>query len=170
LANLKRLFDQLDKNWDGVPGSMQRTLDNYIKRHVLLPGSLVNCDGEWRHWDLYAYRLFPVRFRYGNQEPFLLPPLQVQPLPTDYESLGYDAISRYAGTNFEHSPLFCQGFYREAGANRYTLLDKIDDAFHWAQYFSKDQYNSDGNYCGPAEPGPYFVAEVLRKRRSCLSP
>ena len=49
--------------------------------------------------------------------------------------------------------------------NRYCLLDDVCEAFRLAQHFSDGKFVAPGQYFGPAEPGPYLVLEVLRKRR-----
>ena len=58
-------------------------------------------------FDLYAYQMFPVRFTQGLQQPFEIPPLQVESLPSSFERLGFDVVSRTCGSSFECSPLSC---------------------------------------------------------------
>jgi hypothetical protein len=59
-------------------------------------------------FDLYAYQMFPVEFVEGEQRPFAIPPLHVQPLPGSFERLGYDAVSRSycmaAASSVRHFP------------------------------------------------------------------
>jgi hypothetical protein len=103
-----------------------------------------------QEFDLYAYQMFPVIFKDGQQQPFEIPPLQVQPLPESFERLGYDAVSR----SFAHSPLSCNYMTEHEAVNRYCLVDDVDTAFRLAAEF-------EGAGC---EPGPYHVVEVWRQR------
>jgi hypothetical protein len=109
---------------------------------------------EARHqFDLYAYFMFPVRFDGGREEPYELPPLNVQPLPSSFVRLGYDAVSRSTGNNFECSPLSCNYMAEHVPVNRYCLVDTEQEAFELAREFS----------AGNCEPGPYYVVEVWKR-------
>src|ERR1700744_3281073 len=55
--------------------------------------------------EVHAYRMLPVLFDRGQQQPFQVPPLNVQPLPASYKRLGYDVVSRPTGNAFGCSPL-----------------------------------------------------------------
>jgi len=68
------------------------------------------------------------------------------------------------GNVFEHSPLWCNGWWSKVAVNRYCLLDEVEEAFRLARHFSDGHQEKPGSYVGPAEPGPYFVVEVLRRR------
>jgi len=164
-ANLKHLRDQLSANWDGRPGSLELPTDQYILRHIPPPYAASMADDPSWQWDLYAYRVFPVSFSNGVEAPFPFPPLEVQPLPDDYDRLGFDPVSRMMGNMFEHSPLFCNGWRERVAVNRYCLLDDLGEALRLGREFSIGEFRPDGGYCGCAEPGPYLVAEVWRKRR-----
>ena len=107
-----------------------------------------------QEFDLYAYQMFPVIFKDGQQQPFEIPPLQVQPLPESFERVGYDAVSRTYGTNFECSPLSCNHMAEHIAVNRYCLVDDVDTALRLAAEFE----------AGGCEPGPYHVVEVWRQR------
>ena len=107
-----------------------------------------------QEFDIYAYLLFPVVFKDGQQQPFEIPPLQIQPLPESFERLGYDAVSRRSGTNFECSPLSCNHRAEHTAVNRYCLVDDVETAFRLAAEFE----------AGGGEPGPYHVVEVWRQR------
>lgn len=107
-------------------------------------------------FDLYAYRLFPVAFVRRERRPFLIPPLQVQPLSTSFERIGYDAVSRSCGSTFECSPLSCNQMAEHVPTNRYCLVDDADTAFRIASE-SED---------GGCEPGPYYVVEVWRAKHA----
>jgi hypothetical protein len=143
--NLKRLVEGRSSDW---------AIDHYIALHSMRPFSLSALGGEPLQWDLYAYRVFPARFVHGKEEPFVFPELCVQPLPADYEHLGFDAAICNMG--FGDSPLspFCNGRCWDVPVNRHCLLDDLTEAFRRAGEFS----------LGGAEPGRYSVVEVLRKR------
>lgn len=167
-ANLERLADQISKQpttrEEATRARFEQAMDRYIARHVVPPGEAVEpCDDRFQ-WDIYAYRMFPVRFADGNDEPFEFPELNVQPVPADYERLGFDPVSRSKGNLFEHSPLFCNGLYADVAVNRHFLLDNLDEAFRLARHWSISHYTPEGAYAGNAEPGPYHVIEVLCRR------
>jgi len=108
-------------------------------------------------YDFYAYRMFPCRFVDGRQEPYDLSGLQCDPLPTDYERLGCDAVNWSGSAHLGCSPLFCNGRAGDIPVNRFCLIDEPERALALAQIFS----GSHGNGC---EPGDYFVLEVWRKK------
>ena len=103
---------------------------------------------------IYAYRLVPLVFRDGTEEPFELPKIDPEPIPSTFESLGFDVVSRSLGTNFECSPLSCCDKAHEMAANQFCLLPTLGRAIEVAIQFSIEQ----------PEPGPYLVLEVLRER------
>jgi hypothetical protein len=106
---------------------------------------------EERHkFKLYAYFMFPVRFDGGREEPYELPALSVEPLPSSFIRLGYDAVSRSTGNDFECSPLSCNGMAEHVPVNRHCLVDTEQEAFKLAREFS----------AGNCETGPYYVVEV----------
>jgi hypothetical protein len=74
-----------------------------------------------------------------------------------------DLVNRPCDTTFGCSPLDCNGHYQHVSVNRCCLLERIEMAFDLARHWSSGKYNADGSFSGPAEPGPYFVIEVLRK-------
>jgi hypothetical protein len=108
---------------------------------------------EQHDFALYAYRLLPVLFREGSEEPFEVPS-NPSSLPSTFESLGFDVVSRCFGTSFECSPLSCSDMAHALEANQYCLLSTLSRAIEVAVKFSLEQ----------PEPGPYFVVEVLRER------
>ena len=110
-------------------------------------------DAARHEFDLYAYQMFPVVFDDGQQQPFEIPLLHVQPLPSSFERLGYDVVSRTCGTNFECSPLSCNHMAEHIAVSRYCLVDDKDVAFRLAAEFE----------AGGCEPGPYYVVEVWRQ-------
>ena len=102
---------------------------------------------------MYAYRLLAVSFTNGTGASLEIPAVAVEPLPQTFESLGFDVVSRSAGTSFECSPLSCCDLAQEMGANRFCLLPTLRTAIPAAVRFSTEQ----------PEPGPYLVLEVLRE-------
>lgn len=165
--NLRRIFTEESRRWDGVRGSVQRIMNEYIALHVPRPEvSFSACDARF-HWNLFAYRMFPVRFAKGAEESYEVEPGDlepVQPLPEDYAWLGLDVVNRQCENMLECSPLNCNGHYDTVTVNRYCLLDHYETAVQLAWHWSIGKYNSDGAFVGPAEPGPYFIVEVFRKR------
>jgi hypothetical protein len=111
-------------------------------------------------YTLFAYRLFPIEFQDGEQRPFPIPPLAVQPLPDTYSRLGNDAVSRWAGSSFECSPLSCNYAAAQFPVNEFCLLDDLAEALRLATLFSREEEGY--------EPGPYHVVEVWRQE--VLSP
>jgi hypothetical protein len=107
-------------------------------------------------FDLYAYQMFPVEFAKGEQRPFAIPPLHVQPLSASFERLGYDAVSRSCGSSFECSPLSCNYMAEHVPTNRHCLVDDADTAFRIASEFE----------AGGCEPGPYYAVEVWREKHA----
>ena len=114
----------------------------------VVPGS---ARGEF---DMYAYRMFPVLFNEGQQQPFEFPPLHVEPLPESFERLGFDIVCRSCGHSFECSPLSCNGMAKNVAVNRHCLLANAAVAFQLAAEFE----------AGGCEPGPYCIIEVWRQR------
>ncbi|MGI0029280.1 MAG: hypothetical protein ACREAQ_06165 [Nitrososphaera sp.] len=108
-----------------------------------------------RHgFELYAYRMLPVKFDEGQQEPFEIPPLRVEPLDSSFECLGFDIVSRSAGSSFECSPLSCNHMAEQCAVNRYCLVEDHETALRLASGFE----------AAGCEPGPYYVVEVWRRR------
>jgi hypothetical protein len=102
---------------------------------------------------IYAYRLLPVVFDNGAEQPYEVSDIHPEPLPETFRSLGFDVVSRSLGTTFECSPLSCSNMAHEIGANVFCLLPTLQGARQTAVMFSVEQ----------PEPGPYFVVEVLRQ-------
>jgi hypothetical protein len=121
----------------------------------VVPGGPANAT-----YQLLAYRLFPVQFDRGQQRPFAVPPLAVQPLPDAYRRLGYDVVSRCGGYLFECSPLSCNYAADMTRVNEHCLVDDPAEAFRLAALFSQEE---------GAEPGPYYVVEVWRREEDGAS-
>lgn len=111
------------------------------------------CREQRTTFDFYAYKMLPTRFNDGLETQVELPPLDVAPLPDDYERLGYDAVNKTCCPHFECSPLFCNGMADEIPVNRYCLIDEPERALEVARDFSIRK----------PEPGTYFTLEVWRK-------
>jgi hypothetical protein len=109
---------------------------------------------ERSEYEMQAYRMLPTEWDEGTEKPFAIPPLEVEPLPRGFQSVGFDVVSIENGTaGFGHSPLSCNHMAQEIRTNANCLLDDIDVAKQTASAFSS----------GNVEPGPYFVIEVLRR-------
>lgn len=113
-------------------------------------------DSSRQEFELYAYRLFPVKFAEGQQQTFQIPELHVEPMASSFERLGYDVVSRTCGTTFECSPLSCNNMAEHIAVTRHSLVSDADTAFQLARDFE----------AGGCEPGPYFVVEVWREKRA----
>ena len=115
--------------------------------------------------DLYAYRLYPVRFIKGIRKDYSFPDLKTAPLSSHYERLGYDLFSRTfesvseCAPFFECSPLSCNNLAAEVSTNRYCLLDTAEEAFALAPTMEAYGQKPRG------EPGPYHIVEVWRQRK-----
>ena len=103
---------------------------------------------------LYAYALHPVEYWNDDERPMKLAPPDANPLSSEYELVGWDAVSRSGGAGFECSPLSCNLLADELDTNRYCLFPDLESAQRLARA-------AEGRGC---EPGPYHVVEVWRKR------
>jgi hypothetical protein len=124
-------------------------------------------------FDIFAYKLLPVAFGDegeqldldpdGEQAAFDAASSAVEPLPPNYERLGFDCPGKttdwpYSG--FDCSPLSCNSMAEEIEVNRYCLIEDKRLALEVASHFGIEQ----------PEPGNYYVVEVWRKRRGPPSP
>jgi len=107
-------------------------------------------------FDLYAYSFLDERFVDGLVEQWKPPELAGSGPESDFEPLGFDVVSKAVTDFFECSPLSCNGGAKTFRANAHCLFETLDDAVAAAGTFSK----------GGWEPGPFYVAQVLRRRRS----
>lgn len=105
-------------------------------------------------FEVYAYELLDERFDRGTAERWTVPPLACKSPGSDFHPLGFDVVSKAMADFFECSPLSCNGAAKTFKANAHCLFDVLDDAIAAAKLFSK----------GSWEPGPYYVARVLRRR------
>lgn len=104
-------------------------------------------------FEVYAYRMYPVRFVNGREEPIEFPTLNVAPLTRSFHQLGYDVVSRTYAASFECSPLSCNAMAESHAVNRHCLVDSEQDAQRLAVEFSVSE----------PEPGPYYLIEVWRR-------
>jgi hypothetical protein len=75
-------------------------------------------------YDIYAFSLFPVIFDEAVDRSLPMPELSVAPLPADFHSLGYDAVSNSGASRlldrgpnsifFECSPLSCNSWQKRS--------------------------------------------------------
>lgn len=102
---------------------------------------------------VFAYRVSTLRFVNGVRQTWAWPDISPIPIPANFRSLGFDAVSQYMDSvlGFECSPLSCNSLAREWPVNIHCLLDSLDQAVEAAERFSLEQ----------PEPGMYYVAEVL---------
>ena len=108
-------------------------------------------EGERNQFRLYAYRVFPTLFDQGTEAVLPIPELDVEPVDETFQPLGFDVVSRSAGTTFECSPLSCNDEATQTVVNEFCLMPDLPSALSAAATFSLDE----------PEPGPYVVVEVL---------
>ena len=121
-------------------------------------------------FDLYAFKVLPVRFVNGEQEKFVLPELRIAPIPADYERLGYDAVGWNNWAPFECSPLICNGEAVHQSVNRYCLFDEMGPALELARRYSGTRVATALARLRTLQPGPYCVVEVWRKAKPFPEP
>jgi len=107
-------------------------------------------------FDLYAYALYQICADAGKVE-FLNLTTDAEELPSNYEFLGYDVISKAYSDFFECSPLSCNNLAAEVPVNRYCLIDQEADAFRLLT-------DMGAKYKG-VEAGPYYLFRVYRRKR-----
>jgi len=111
-------------------------------------------DDKRADYRLYAYALCPVEYREGRERAMEVDAPEAMPISQDYELVGWDVVSRSAGSYFECSPLSCNMLAEEIETNSYCLFSSLEDARELAR-------SADEKRC---EPGPYHVLQVWRKR------
>jgi hypothetical protein len=113
---------------------------------------------------LYAYRLWPVQFEDGHEEPIDLWWEPAVALMADsFVRLGWDAVVGGNGHSFGCSPMSCNSgadVVRCPEINRYCLVADKRAALTLARNFSITQ----------PEPGPYCVVEVWRDTAARAEP
>ncbi len=110
-------------------------------------------------FDLYAYRLFPLRCLGQQIESIPLDnhPPENLPLPGHYDFLGYDIVTKSGPDFFECSPLSCNNGAAKYAVNPFCLIDSQTEAARIWQEISR---------AGSYEPGPYYLFEVYRKKNA----
>lgn len=122
-------------------------------------------------FDIFAYKLVPVAFgdegeqldldEDGEKPAFANACSTAEPLPADFELLGYDCPNKatdWPFSGFDCSPLSCNYMANEIPVNAFCLIDDLETALATASNFGKRQ----------PEPGCYYVVEVWRKSRGDL--
>ena len=107
-------------------------------------------------FDIYAYKLFPLRCLGDELEFITLESRFGHQLPKDYQFLGYDIVTKSVADFFECSPLSCNHGAKQYNVNQFCLVDDQAGAMDILLEISKD-----GSY----EPGPYYLFEVYRKKK-----
>jgi hypothetical protein len=114
-------------------------------------------DDAARHYDLYAYELFPFSCLDQKHAPIELA-LDIGRVPASYEFLGYDIVSKSSSDFFECSPLSCNHAASDFATNAHCLLD--DESYAHQALLSMSKPDSG------FEPGPYYLFKVYRKKRA----
>jgi len=113
---------------------------------------------------IYAYRLWPVQFEDGREEPIdLWWEPTVEPMADTFVRLGWDAVVGGNGHSFGCSPLSCNSgadIVRCPEINRYCLVADERAAMALVRSFSITK----------PEPGPYCVVEVWRDTATTAEP
>ncbi|HEX8324294.1 MAG TPA: hypothetical protein VF595_10310 [Tepidisphaeraceae bacterium] len=113
-------------------------------------------EGQRSQFEIHAYRLLPAIFDTGMRMPLELPMSDIDPLPANFASVGFDAVSKlyeFHDSQFACSPLSCNSMAEEIETNEHCLLTDLTKAEEVALRFSIEE----------PEPGPYYVVEVLRR-------
>ena len=108
---------------------------------------------------LFAFCIALTRFRKGEPLDVAVPSdVRAVPIPETFESLGYDAVSKFMESvlGFECSPLSCNSMAAEIPANEHCLFSTEAAATAAARSFSVEE----------PEPGDYYVVEVLESQRA----
>lgn len=105
-------------------------------------------------FEMYAYKIYPLQFDDGRVEPWNVP-VQLDLDLTEFESLGFDLVSRSTADTFECSALSCNSGADEFPVNRFCLMDDPAAAYDACAAVSEGKY----------EPGPYYLLQVYRRRQ-----
>lgn len=121
-------------------------------------------------FDLYAFKILPVRFSEENPEDLTLLPLRISPVPADYLRLGYDAVGWDQCNPFRCSPLVCNLEANQRKVNRYCLFDELEPAIELAERYSGTGWQAVWPNSGHCAHSPYCVVEVWRKLKPFVGP
>lgn len=142
---------------EGPPGWIDRWVHNGLGLFDSVElAELVVPDESRAAYDLFAYRALEQQLDGGRALQWTVPGGPGGAPGPNFESLGYDAVSRSSESFFECSPLSCNGAAKSLAKNQHCLFASLDEALRGAMAFSTGEW----------EPGPYHVVEVLRRRRS----
>lgn len=103
----------------------------------------------------FAIRALPIVFDGEHETDWVLPAVRPEAVPSTYEFLGFDVVQWQGVTGLECSPLSCNRMAGKFHANRWCLLDTIEQACAAARAFAHER----------VEPGPYVVLAVSAERR-----
>lgn len=106
-------------------------------------------------YDLYAYEIIPVEYAEDIRRIAVTPAPGT--VPSDFEFLGYDVVSRSMASFFECSPLSCNYGAGTFAVNRHCLAATLEGA-----YAALAGIGAEG---AGYEPGPYYLFAVHRKRQ-----
>lgn len=139
----------------GPPGWIQHWTHNQMWAYPTVAAArAVVPAGAGDAYEVHAYRMLPARWERGQSIAIDLPAVAVEPLPQEFERLGFDAVSmQWAGGMFECSPLSCNSMAEQIQTNEHCLLPSQAEAEQVALRFSSEE----------PEPGPYYVVEVWRR-------
>ena len=104
-------------------------------------------------FELYAYELFPFKVESGLRVDTRVVADGVAPLSADFVRLGFDVVSRSVSSFFECSPLSCNSWALEVGANAFCLVEEADEAMRLALVAERSR----------CESGDYHVLAVWRQ-------
>jgi hypothetical protein len=143
----------------GPPGWIQQWLHNSLGwfNHVADVARVVPSTEERGQYRVFAYRLHPEFYRDGSAMPVVIPSdVAPDPVPGTFQSLGFDTASHSMSDvlGLECSPLSCNGIAADLAANAHCLFVTLAEALAAAKAFS----------IGGAEPGDYYVVEVLEEQ------
>jgi len=112
-------------------------------------------DSDPNAFDIYAYELFPFSCFDAQVENMQVRGVGSE-IPSDFQFLGYDIVTRTVAHTFECSPLSCNDAAKDYAVNEYCLIPDLK-----AAYDAFREICADGTY----EPGPYYLFAVHRKKR-----
>ncbi len=129
-------------------------------------------EDDLKKYELFAYKLYPVKFDQGEIVKFTIKSKAVEDL-SSYTFIGFDVVSRSVSDFFECSPLSCNSGCEIFPVNRFCLIQDFKGALRCCQNISqeiagvKTVKNAQGlmEYHGKWEPGPYYLFQVFRKNK-----
>jgi hypothetical protein len=105
-------------------------------------------------FEMFAYRVYPLMFTEGEATAWQVPTHPTLDL-SRFEFLGFDLANKTVGvSNFECSPLSCNGGAENFPVNKFCLMEELTAAYEACTAVSKGEY----------EPGPYHLLQVYRRK------